>query len=206
MIKDKRAPIILVGGIPGVGKTSISGYIASEIGVNIVLSGDYIREAIRPVLPGENILHNSVYEAWKPFGVMTEETIVKGFLEQAKIVNRSTVGIIKRAIANGEPLIIETLYFIPDQIREILDKIICFYIDIPDRTIHEYRLNERENYTHFGSPGQRLSENLDKYDLMKRESIRQCNLYKIDIFKNLNYIETRNQIINYVKQRVKGTW
>lgn len=206
MVNDKRVPIILVGGIPGVGKTSISGYIAREIGVNIVLSGDYIREAIRPILSKENILHNSVYEAWKPFGAMTEETIVKGFLEQGKIVNRSTVKIIRRAIANGEPLIIETLYFIPDQLKEILDRIICFYIDIPDRTIHASRLNERQNYTHFGSPGQRLSENLDKYDLMKRESIRQCNLYKISIFKNLNYIETRNQIIDYVKERVNATW
>ena len=31
---------LLIGGIPGVGKTSISGYIARQLNINIVMSGD----------------------------------------------------------------------------------------------------------------------------------------------------------------------
>lgn len=206
MFKGEEVPIILVGGVPGVGKTSISGAIARAIGINIVMSGDYIREAIRPFLPQDSVLQHSVYEAWKSTGDLTEESIIRGFLDQGSIVNRSTMDIVKRAIANGEPLIIETLYFIPDQIKDILNRIICFYIDIPDRNIHVSRLNERQNYTHFGSPGQRLSENLDIYDLMRKESIRQCNNYGIRIFENLDYGKTKDLIIDHVKERVKKTW
>ena len=34
----KKSKIILIGGVPGVGKTSISGYIASRLVINIVMS------------------------------------------------------------------------------------------------------------------------------------------------------------------------
>jgi 2-phosphoglycerate kinase len=64
---EKKARIIFIGGIPGVGKSSISGYIASRLCIDIVLSGDYLREFARPLIHGDEgrILNVSVYDAWK---------------------------------------------------------------------------------------------------------------------------------------------
>ena len=196
-----KVPIILIGGIPGVGKTSISGYIARQMNINIVMSGDYIREIIRPFVPEDDILQYSVYDSWKKYGENTELNVAKGFLNQGKLINRATSSSIKRAIKNGEPMIIETLYFIPDQIRDVIGEITSLYIHISDYDTHVKRLNEREKYTHFGSPGERLSSNLQNYRIVMTESMRQCEKYKIRLFDNLDYVRTRGQILEYVSSK-----
>jgi mevalonate-3-phosphate-5-kinase len=193
-----RVPIILIGGIPGVGKTSISGYIARQLNINIVMSGDYIREIIRPFVPDDDVLQYSVYDSWKKYGENTEVNVTRGFLNQGKLINRATYSSIRRAINNGEPMIIETLYFIPDQLKEIIGEITSLYIHISDYYTHVNRLNEREKYTHFGSPGERLSSNLKNYRIVMKESMRQCEKYNIRIFDNMDYIRTREQILEYV--------
>ena len=193
--------VILIGGIPGVGKTSISGFIAKEMGIDLVMSGDYLREFIRPFSKNLNmdIMEKSVYDAWQMFGSKNEENILKGFMEQGKIMNTGTSRILKRALQNGEPIIIETLYFLPSQMdSEILKKITLFYIHISDRKVNAERLLERKQYTHFHSPGERLAEKLDEYRIMMDQSIKECNDYGIRTFDNLNYVETRNLILEYV--------
>ena len=193
--------VILIGGIPGVGKTSISGFLAKEIGIDLVMSGDYLREFIRPFSRNMNteIIEKSVYDAWQMFGSRNEENILKGFMEQGKIMNIGTSRILKRALQNGEPLIIETLYFLPSQMEtELLEKITSFYIQISDRKVNAERLLEREMFTHFHSPGERLAGKLDEYRIMMERSMKECREYGIKTFDNLDYLKTRNLILEYV--------
>ena len=86
----EKVPIIIIGGIPGVGKTSISGYLARQLNINIVLSGDYIREIIRPFFPEDHVINFSVYETWKKYGENNEENVINGFLNQGEIINKAT--------------------------------------------------------------------------------------------------------------------
>lgn len=193
--------VILIGGIPGVGKTSISGFLAREVGIDLVMSGDYLREFIRPFSRNMNmeIMEKSVYDAWQMFGTRNEENILKGFMEQGKIMNIGTSRILRRALQNGEPLIIETLYFLPSQMEtELLEKITSFYIQISDRKVNSERLLEREKYTHFHSPGERLAGKLDEYRIMMERSMKECREYGIKTFDNLDYLKTRNLILEYV--------
>ncbi|MGP6206501.1 AAA family ATPase [Cuniculiplasma sp. SKW3] len=195
-----KVPIILIGGVPGVGKTSISGYIARNLGINLVLSGDYIREAIRSFVDEGSILNTSVYNSWKFFGENSEENVIKGFYSQGEMVNRATRRIINRAIDNGEPVIIETLYFIPEQLEGIMDKIKSVYIYIEDEDLHIKRLNEREKYTHFSSPGSRLSSNIRNYRIIMRKSLddaRKAGSFTVD---NSVYNQTRDKILQFCKE------
>lgn len=194
--------IIIIGGIPGVGKTSISGELARNFGFNIMMSGDYIRESIRAFVDNR-ILSLSVYDAWKVYGEKTEENILKGFLSQGEFVNRATNRIIERAYNNGEPMIIETLYFIPEQLKLKNENILPFYIKISDRDEHVKRLNDRQNYTHFNSPGHRLSAQLDTYRYMMDYSVSHSIKSGIRVFDNMNYVETKKQIIEYVGEMMK---
>ena len=74
----EKTKIILIGGVPGVGKTSLSGSIAASNGINIVLSGDYLREFLRAYKnESAEILGYSVYDSWKYFGDMTVDNIIK---------------------------------------------------------------------------------------------------------------------------------
>lgn len=199
---DRKPAIILIGGIPGVGKSSISGYIAHNLNVDVVLSGDYLREFARPLL-SENekeVIGVSVYEAWKLFGEENRENITKGFLKQGEILNRGLNAVLSRAIENGEPLIVESLYFIPSQIKpEVLEKITPIYIFISKKDVNSQRLLERGKYTHFNSPGKRLSDQLDRYRVMMDYSLEECQEYGIRTFDNLDYLDTRDQILQYIR-------
>ncbi len=199
---QKKAPIILIGGIPGVGKSSISGYIARNIGIDLVLSGDYLREFARPILSEENrdLLSTSVYEAWQKFGPENRENIRKGFLSQGKLLNKGLNAVLRRAIKNGEPIIVETLYFIPSQFdQEVLDNATLFYIYISKKEVNSQRLLEREKFTHYNSPGKRLSDQLDRYRVMMEYSLEECKEYGIKTFDNLVYTDTREEIIQYLR-------
>lgn len=198
--KDRKAKIILIGGIPGVGKSSISGYIARELGIDLVLSGDYLREFVRPVCPDLEVLQVSVYEAWRNYGPESRDTVLRGFLEQARVINSGTSAVLRRAVANGESLILETLYFVPSQLdRDVLSGIIPLYIYISDRETNAKRLNERQQYTHFNSPGKRLADQLDRYRIMMSHSLEECEKFGIRTFDNQDYMKTREQILDYVK-------
>ena len=198
----KKPVILLIGGIPGVGKSSISGYLAKNLGIDIVLSGDYLREFARPLLSEEDrkIIGVSVYESWNLFGNESRENITRGFLSQGEILNRGMNSVLARAIRNGATLLAETLYFIPSQIEtEILEKITSFYIYISQKEVNSQRLLERAKYTHFSSPGKRLSDQLDRYRVMMDYSLEECQKFGIKTFDNLDYLHTREQILQYVK-------
>lgn len=196
-------PVIIIGGIPGVGKTSISGYIAGEFNINIILSGDYLREFLRPY--NTNILNKSVYEAYRLYGEKNEKNIINGYLDQTRIMYKGINAILNRSIKNGEPLILETLYFMPEFLdKNIIDKIISVYIDISDINIHKNRLKSRINYTHFNSPGERLIDQLDVYKTISNYSIENSKNKNVLIVDNINYDETREKIKNYVKDKIES--
>lgn len=196
---------ILIGGIPGVGKSSISGHLAKNLGIDLVLSGDYLREFIRPFSEYERFrpLQSSVYESWSIFGEKNRENIERGFLEQADIINRGVSAVLRRSVKNGEPVIVESLYFVPSQLdQDLMGDIIPLYLYISDKSIHTNRLNERQEYTHFNSPGQRLSKQLDTYRVMMDYSLAECRKYGIPVFDNVDYLNTRESILKHIRKKL----
>ena len=181
------------------GKTSISGYIAKKMGVDIVISGDYLREFLRPLL-SENefgILDLSVYDAWQKFGEMNDQNIVLGYQEQAGLLWKGMEKILERAMSNGESLIIETLYFVPSFFKPLLARgLYSAYIYISDPKLHADRLLERQKFTHFDSPGERLAGHLKEYRTIMEhtmDAIRENNLSKL--YDNINYSETKDLML-----------
>jgi len=199
--------IVLIGGIPGVGKTSIAGEIAKALDIDIVLSGDYLREFIRPF--GDyakfSVMSRSVYEAWTSFGEKNRENIISGFLAQSEVMNAGISAIIRRAVINGEDMVIEQLHFVPSQLgRDLLNQIIPIYLYIHDIDIHRDRLKERVNFTHANSPGERLAEQLDTYRFMMDYSLEESGSYGIRIFESSDYRKALKAVLAFVESEVRG--
>jgi len=199
--------IVLIGGIPGVGKTSIAGEIAKALDIDIVLSGDYLREFIRPF--GDyakfSVMSRSVYDAWTSFGERNRENIVSGFLAQSEIMNAGISAIIRRAVGNGEDMVIEQLHFVPSQLgRDLINQILPIYLYIHDIDIHRDRLRERVNFTHANSPGERLADQLDTYRFMMDYSLEESRSYGIRIFESSDYRKTLKDVLTFVESEVRG--
>ncbi len=187
--------IIVIGGVPGVGKTSLSGSLGRELGINIVMSGDYLREFLRAYDPEieEEIMRYSVYDSWKPFGGMNRENVVSGFVAQGKIIWRGIDAIIERGEQNGEDMIIETLYFLPEFLNlKKRQHLKSLYLYISDMKIHSDRLNERESFTHSRAPGSRLVEHLEEYRYIMEYSLEKSKSSGLPSIDNLDYNHTRN--------------
>lgn len=199
--------IVLIGGIPGVGKTSIAGEIAKALDIDIVLSGDYLREFIRPF--GDyakfSVMSRSVYDAWTSFGERNRENIVSGFLAQSEVMNAGISAIIRRAVGNGEDVVIEQLHFVPSQLgRDMINQIIPIYLYIHDIGVHRDHLKERVNFTHANSPGERLADQLDTYRFMMDYSLEESRSYGIKIFESSDYRKTLKDVLAFVESEVRG--
>jgi 2-phosphoglycerate kinase len=199
--------IVLIGGIPGVGKTSIAGEIAKALDIDIVLSGDYLREFIRPF--GDyakfSVMSKSVYNAWTSFGERNRENIVSGFLAQSEIMNAGISAVIRRAAGNGEDIVIEQLHFVPSQLgKDLINQIIPIYLYIHDIDIHRDRLRERVNFTHANSPGERLADQLDTYRFMMDYSLEESRSYGIRIFESSDYGKTLKDVLAFVESEARG--
>jgi mevalonate-3-phosphate-5-kinase len=195
-----RSKIILIGGVPGVGKTSISGYVASRLGINIVLSGDYLREFLRAYpLEDNDSLRYSVYDSWKDFGAMSEDNIIKGYMKQGKLLWKGLRRLVSRAIENGESMIIEVLYFLPQFFQDFSNSdLLPLYLYLSDEELHAKRLNERQVFTHYNSPGSRLISHLSEYRTIMRYSLENLQDTGILTYDNLDYNKTRDEVLERV--------
>lgn len=193
---------VLIGGVPGVGKSSISGELARKLNFNILLSGDYLREFYRAYIDGSNSLNTSVYEAWNKFGNKTEENVLKGFLAQSEVMSTGIESIVRRASQNGEYLVLETLYFVPSMFINVMEGVIPLYLYFENEENHAKSLNSRTDYTHFKSPGERLSAKLWEYRIMMQYSLEECRKLNIPVFDMTDYRSSKEKIISYVRENM----
>ncbi len=201
-------PKIVVGGVPSVGKTSICGYLARKFDIDMVLSGDYLREFLRGAVEDDKryeILKTSVYDAWKRFGLRTKENIVKGYVEQGKVMSVGLNAVIERAIKNDEKLIMETLYFLPENFPSLRDEsVIPVYIHVSSPERYREMILERERFTHPGQPGDRLAAQMDAYQAIAEYTLELCRKGGVKTFDNLDYLKTREEITQFVASRIRA--
>lgn len=197
--------VIVVGGIPAVGKTSICGHLARKFNIDLMLSTDYLREFLRGVVSGDknySLLNVSVYDAWKKFGERNKENILKGYHEQGQIISNGINSLIERANKNQEGLIIETLYFIPQQLPALKNPgVLPLYIQVSNPDTYKKMILERDKFTHPGQSGERLLPHLDAYRYMAKDAIAACKKNRIKVFNNLNYMKTREEITRFVSAK-----
>ena len=197
--------VIFIGGVPCTGKTSVSGFVARNLGIDIMLSGDYLREFVRSFIASKKeyeTLSVSVYDAWKYFGEMNNDNIIKGYKEQSRLISRGIGALIDRANKNGESLVIESLYFYPDELKQLKENnVISLYIHVSDEERYRKMMMERIQYTHTRSGGDRLVQNIRQYKTIMDYTLRLCKEHGIKAFDNLDYIKTRDEILKYIKDR-----
>ncbi|MHA1125905.1 MAG: hypothetical protein ACTSO7_04795 [Candidatus Heimdallarchaeota archaeon] len=207
---EQKLPIVVIlAGFPGIGKTTIAKELALIYGINVIIGGDMLRSSLRSFLKKTDNpeFHSSVYNAWKHFGEYSEINLIKGFEEQATIMNKTVEHLIAdRGLRDGESMIVEYLHFLPSQINKELFKhpsVIPIVLQINDKNEYEKRILSREKYSHLRSPGKRLVEHIDQYLVLQEYQCKEAKKHNIIVVGVDHFELSLDIILTYINQRIK---
>ena len=185
--KLDRPLVVLIGGTPGVGKSTLATMLAGRLGVNRVIATDAIRQVLRAFFSRELMptVHFSAFEAGRaveeddealrgaggdsPRGDPVEDVDLDGYLRQAGAVATGVSAIVERACNEGTPIVIEGVHVLPGALEDDL-KARCVPVEavlvVEDEDVHR---------THFALRGGDARP-ADRY-LARFEQIRKLQRY-----------------------------
>ncbi|HKZ28255.1 MAG TPA: ATP cone domain-containing protein [Acidimicrobiia bacterium] len=110
--------LLLLGGVSGVGKSSVAAEVGARLRITTVVPTDAIREVMRHVVSDTlaPILHSSSFEAWKTLRAPVPEDhdpVIEGFRQQAEVVATGVRALVDRALREGNDLIVEGVHILP---------------------------------------------------------------------------------------------
>jgi 2-phosphoglycerate kinase len=125
--RDSGRPlIVLVGGITGTGKSTLTTELAYQLNIVRTQSTDMMREIVRCYLPDKKIptLSYSSFEAWRGLNKDAKSTsdvddrdVIRGFLSQFGVVKHGLEATIRRAVKENYDLIIDGVHVLPSKLE-----------------------------------------------------------------------------------------
>ncbi|MEA3292216.1 MAG: zeta toxin family protein [Pseudomonadota bacterium] len=120
-LRSERPLLLLMGGIPGSGKSTLSTEIAGRLDIIRIQSTDMLREVMRILIPKRlsPVLHTSSFLAGKAVDTSigettdTEQQVLEGFRRQTEKVELACEAILQRAINERVSLILEGVHIRP---------------------------------------------------------------------------------------------
>ena len=117
----QRPLIVVLGGAPGVGKSTLATLLASRMGITRVMPTDAIRNVIRAFFSHDfmPVVHYSSFEAGAtvdPAEVGDADPDIVGYLRQVAAVRTGVSAIVDRALGEGTSMVLEGVHLIPGSV------------------------------------------------------------------------------------------
>jgi 2-phosphoglycerate kinase len=169
--------IVMIGGVTGVGKSTVATQLAGRLGITRVIATDQLRQVVRAFFSHDFMpaVHHSSFNvaAALPTYRDDESGTVAGFLRQAHDLAPGIDALAQRAISEGTPIVLEGVHLLP----EIPDpKLRRQAIDV--RVLLTAR-DEQEHRAHFHIRGAETPRASDRY-LEAFDRIRVLQDYLIE--------------------------
>lgn len=139
LLHSVRSPtkplVVLIGGAPGVGKSSLASSLAYRLGVPRIVSTDSVRQALRSLISAElsPALHASSFTAWRAELLPSEaakpkrKRVIRGFQRQVQQLTTAVGAIIGRSVEEATSIVLEGIHLVPGFMP----------LDFPDATVVE---------------------------------------------------------------------
>lgn len=113
-----RPLIVLLGGVTGVGKSTVATQLANRLGITRVIATDQIRQVVRAFFSHDFMpaVHHSSFDvatALQAFGDGDRATVA-GFLRQVEDIAPGVDALVQRAIAERGRIVIEGVHLLPE--------------------------------------------------------------------------------------------
>lgn len=214
--RQGRPIIVLLGGAPGVGKSSVAGAVGSRLRIPSVIPTDAVRQVMRQLLPDTlaPMLHVSSFDAHRTLRTPVPEDhdpVIVGFQQQAETVAAGIRGLVERAITEGTDLVVEGVHMVPGLFHSELahwskDAVICQgVLAVKDSEAHRSHFLARAEQARKRS----AYRYLDAFSEVRRidryiRSVAETQDVPIILMEQLD--DTIRRVIDTIVDAVIGTW
>ena len=206
--------ILLIGGVTGSGKSTISAELAYRLGIAGMQSTDIMREIIRSYLPPQvtpTLLYSS-FEAWRglpfPRSEQKEELenpVVTGFLSQLNSLKPALSATVARAIKEEQDIVLEGVHIVPTHLNLEGAKEQAIVIPIMLATIKKKLLKQHLRSRGGEIPGRKSSrylESLDDIWELQSYLLNEADMASVPIISNPDVEKTIVEILNVISNAV----
>lgn len=190
-----KAPIIILGGAPGVGKTTIGNTLVRELGLSHHISTGFIRAAISELVTSNQskILGKQSFEVYRELktkDVPHDVMVLDGVIAQAEILKNPITKCIERARSEGTGIVIEGTHCLPSIIdHKGLGVQLIGMVDVPNRNTLKGRAQNDNHLNRLLSEDQ-----LEDICLLQDQFIAMARHHDISIIINDRLEETIHQV------------
>lgn len=199
--------VVLLGGVTGVGKSTLAQLFASRMGIKTLIGTDLIREVLRVTISDDLLpaLHTSSYVAHTKLDTSflpAVSKIIVGFEEQVQAVVVGIESAIEQAITENEILVIEGVHLVPGIIQKKLIRnkyVLPFQLVLDDEEMHWSRLARRESrkQARATSYSTHFKEIREIQEYLKQQAIRN----HVELINLTNDEEALTTLINRVWEK-----
>lgn len=121
--RPARPIVILIGGAPGVGKSTLAAELAYRLGIPRLVSSDSLRQALRSLISPElsPALHRSSFSAWEaellpgeqPTAEPEPKQVIRGFQRQVQQLVTALFAVVSRNIEESTSVVLEGIHLVP---------------------------------------------------------------------------------------------
>ncbi len=172
-VNSGRPLIILLGGTPGSGKSTIAADIASRLNIVRTQSTDMLREVMRSIISSrvQPLLHRSSFSAWTLLSnsnsrdeAYIEALLIEGFSRQVDILSGAIEAVVQRAVRESVSLIVEGVHLHPagtDALTDLGDALVVpVMLAVPSSKSLRNRISGRSSL----APQRRATHYLEHFD------------------------------------------
>ena len=123
--RSGRPIIVVLGGAPGVGKSTIASRLAIRLDITRVITTDAIREVLRLVVPAIVLpeLHSSTYELIDNTNVGAQPALdFSRFDRQCESVGHAAAAVAARLASENRSMVLEGVHLLPGQLDKDLEQ------------------------------------------------------------------------------------
>jgi 2-phosphoglycerate kinase len=170
--RSGRPLILMVCGAVGSGKSSIATEVAHRLEIVRTQSTDMLREVMRTMIPKKllPILHRSSFDAWTTLSVEDKKSrdkstlIAEGYRSQAELLALPCEAVMRRAIQESVPLILEGVHCHPNLLHRLPDDTDAIMVHVTLAVMKSGELKSRLRGRGVEVPHRRAKRYLNKFE------------------------------------------
>jgi len=197
--RRKMPLVVLLGGVTGVGKSTIATELAFRLSIRTIIGTDTVREVMRKIIAPELLpdLHASSFLAWRELNV---GGIIEGFESQVRHVSVGIKAVLDRIQREGTNAIIEGIHLVPGFV-ETGENTFMYVLTVKDKRALEAHFYERSRYSK--RPAEYYLEHLDDILLLQEYIVERAREHGVKVIENVELERTVNEIMEDLMESLR---